>query len=389
MVELGDRSGQQPTATPEYWFTLTEFQDRLDRVHELMRKREVDLLVLFEPESITYVTGFFTMGYSTSYQLAVIPIDAEPVVLLRDVEEFYFDRTSPYRHHLTWSDGQDPVAAAIECILEIGGAKARIGIEEYAWPLRASGYRRLRESLAAALFVDMGMEVATLRFCKSNEELKLMRQAAKIAELGMATAAATAREGISEFELAAEVSGAMIRNGAEHGTDISLASGTLANYIHGIPTDKALASGDLVFVELAPCVRQYHARFMRPIMIGRPAPQEIELAESLIGIQDQALSEVAPGVSVSIPDRIYREGIVATGATDRYTNKTFYSIGLMLYPNTFEPLEVNASATWSFEVGMTFHTYLVVKGLCFSESIVVTSSGYDRLTQYPRELITT
>jgi Xaa-Pro dipeptidase len=59
---------------------------------------------------------------------------------------------------------------------------------------------------------------------------------------------------------------------------------------------------------------------------------------------------------------------------------------LLLQPNSGEPLEAVAGADWVFEPGMTFHTYLLNRGFGMSETIVITETGYERLTNFPRQL---
>jgi Xaa-Pro dipeptidase len=98
---------------------------------------------------------------------------------------------------------------------------------------------------------------------------------------------------------------------------------------------------------------------------------------------------VRPGVSAAIPDRIYREGILGAGLRKDYTNKTFYAIGLMMPPVGGEALEAAPGATWTFEPGMVFHTYVLADSFGFSETIAITADGYERLTRYPRALIVT
>ena len=66
-----------------------------------------------------------------------------------------------------------------------------------------------------------------------------------------------------------------------------------------------------------------------------------------------------------------------------------YSVGLMLQPNGGEPLEAAPGCTWSFEPGMTFHTYVLAKGFGMSETITITADGYERLTNFPRQLFVT
>jgi Xaa-Pro dipeptidase len=147
-----------------------------------------------------------------------------------------------------------------------------------------------------------------------------------------------------------------------------------------------LRAGDTFQVECTPSTRYYHARFMRTIKIAKVTREEEEKARRLIAIQDAALREVAPGVPAAVPDRIYREGVLGAGLASAYTNKTFYSVGLMLPPVGGEFLEAAPGATWRFEVGMTFHTYVLAGSFGFSETITITPQGCERLTNYAREL---
>lgn len=370
----------------DMWFSYEEYRARLTKVQAAMRERQLDLVLAFQPESVTYVTGFFTKGY-LSYQLAIIPVDRDPIVVCRDVEKYYFDQTAAFPDHALWSDGQDPNTVAIDAIRKVGGATARIGLEKHSWQLTAQRYEALQAGLPGATLVDIGHMIARFRIVKSSAEIAYQQRAARIAEITMAEALAAARAGATERDLAIAVSSAMLRAGSDRAEPGPIASGERALHIHGGFSDRVLRPGDTIHMEVCPHVRHYHARFMRPIKVGKATREEMSLARELLAIQDRALSEVAPGVSAAIPDRIYREGILATGKIAHYPNKTFYSIGFLLHPITGEFLEAAPGCDWRFEAGMTFHTYLILQGLCFSETILITADGYERLTKYPRELL--
>jgi Xaa-Pro dipeptidase len=64
-----------------------------------------------------------------------------------------------------------------------------------------------------------------------------------------------------------------------------------------------------------------------------------------------------------------------------------YSVGFMLLPISGENLEASPVADWSFAVGMTLHTYVLAQGFGMSETIAITETGYERLTNYPRRLL--
>ena len=91
----------------------------------------------------------------------------------------------------------------------------------------------------------------------------------------------------------------------------------------------------------------------------------------------------------SVPDTIYRYGILSEGLRDSYTNKTFYSVGLLLQLVGGEKLEAVPGCDWSFAEGMTFHTYVLAKSFGMSETIAITLDGYKRLTTFSRQLFVT
>ena len=372
----------------ERWFEETEYRSRVAAVRERLRERGLDGLLAFQAESVTWLTGFFTRAYG-GFQFALLPPDRDPIVVCRDQSAFYVRLRGAFDRYVVWRDGEDPTAAGVRAIAETFGRSTRLGIEMGAWHLTAARFEALRAALPGTGFEDVGDLVARQRLVKSAAELEYQRRAGRAAEAGMAAGVEAARAGLPEREVAAAVCAALVRAGSDEPGPGVLASGPRARHLHGGYGDRILEEGDTLQLEVTPNVRQYHARFMRTIKIGRATAEERSRAAALIAIQDRALAEVGPGVPAALPDRIYREGIAATGLTDTYTNKTFYSVGLLLRPSGGEPLEATPGCTWRFRPGMTFHTYVLVDGFGFSETIAVTATGHERLTRYPRRLIVT
>jgi Xaa-Pro dipeptidase len=370
------------------WFAREEYLARIEKIRARLAAEKLDALLAFLPETVTWTTGFFTRGYS-SYQFAIIPLDGEPVVVCRDVEEWYLDATCVFPGRVLWTDSDDRGAVGAKAIGDALGPKARVGIELGAWPLSAGRFAALRTALPEYEFVDVSAVTARLRFVKSPAEIAWQRLAAKAAEAGMAAGIAAAKEGASERDMAADVCAAMIRAGSDLPGPGVLSSGERAFHLHGGYADRVLAHGDVVQLEVTPNVRHYHARFMRPMKVGAATDEDLKAVETLIAIQDRAIAAVAPGVAATVPDAFYRDGVLGAGLRETYTNKTFYSVGLLLQPNGGEPLEAEPMATWVFEPGMTFHTYVLARGFGMSETIAITETGIERLTNFPRRLFVT
>ena len=111
-----------------YWFKRDEFQSRLHRVQRALAEQRQDALLAFLPETVTWITGFFTRGYC-SFQFAIIPASGDPIVICRDVEEYYLDSTCVYSERVLWNDSDDKNRIAIEAISEHIGANTAIAVE--------------------------------------------------------------------------------------------------------------------------------------------------------------------------------------------------------------------------------------------------------------------
>lgn len=372
----------------EPWFGRAEFLDRLARVQDGLKKRGLDALIAFQPETVTWITGFFTRGYG-SFQMAIVPAEGEPTLICRDVEEYYLDATCVFAGRALWTDSDDPVSVATTAIRAACGDRARVGIELDAWPLSVARHARLCEGLPGYDFQDESALVRDMRLIKSPAEIAWQRKAGKAAEAGMQAAIDSALPGTSEREMAADICAAMIRGGSDLPGPGVMSSDERAFHLHGGYSDRVLSPGDIVQIETTPNVRHYHARFMRPIRVSHASEEDHRVVETLIAIQDAAMAEVRPGVAATVPDAIYREGVLSAGLRETYTNKTFYSVGLLLQPSGGERLEAAPVADWTFELGMTFHTYVLAKGFGMSETITITENGFKRLTNFPRQLFVT
>jgi Xaa-Pro dipeptidase len=370
------------------WFEAAEFHARVGRVQATLAEQGYDALLAFLPESVTWLTGYFTRGYGT-FQFAIIPASGEPVLVCRDVEEYYLDATCIFPGRVLWTDSQDRLAVAADAIRRHAGPAARLAVEMDAWVLTAARHAALVERLPRCSWHDGSAIVSQMRLVKSPAEIAYLRRAATAAEAGMQAAASSATAGNSEREMAAQICAAMIRAGSDLPGPGVLSSGERALHLHGGYTDRVLSHGDTVQVECTPNVRHYHARFMRPIKVGFATDDDHRLAETLIAIQDSALAAVKPGVAASVPDRLYREGVLTAGLRESYTNKTFYSVGLLLQPNGGEALEAAPGCSWHFLPGMVFHTYVLARGFGMSETIAITDTGHERLTNFPRRLLVT
>ena len=126
-----------------YWFEKSEYEARLARVQTVLIEKKQDALLAFMPETVTYLTGFFTRAY-TSFQFAIVPAAGEPTLICRDVEEYYLDSTCIFPNRVMWNDSDDPAAVAVGAIRSRLGARAPACGRNAAWPLSVARYEGLK-----------------------------------------------------------------------------------------------------------------------------------------------------------------------------------------------------------------------------------------------------
>src|SRR5690606_23192824 len=132
---------------------------------------------------------------------------------------------------------QDPIAAFEAVARRHGAIGGRVGLEVPGYYLHPYHYAGLRELIGAERLVDATSLVAELRMVKSALELDCVREAAALADIGMARFRADLEVGRSELELAGSVYGALLKAGSGiAASPINLVSGPRSAYSHGAPT---------------------------------------------------------------------------------------------------------------------------------------------------------
>lgn len=140
--------------------------------------------------------------------------------------------------------------------------------------------------------------LSELRIVKDSDEIRRIRNAASVADLGMRAAMEAVRPGVEETQVAADAEHAMRLAGAEGFSRTYVASGPRTNIAHGIPTRRKLESNDLVMIDLHPIVGGYSADICRTVCVGQPSPEYRAVYELFLHAQQATIAKVKAGVSM-------------------------------------------------------------------------------------------
>ena len=134
---------------------------------------------------------------------------------------------------------------------------------------------------------------------KSSAEIECLKEAARIANIGMAAAKATIGAGVAELDVYGEMVRAMARAGGENpGITMPVLSGTKTNALHGVATRRKMQHGEMVLVDLAGVFKRYHINIARTFSIGEPSVEVRDLTARAARSMELIRSMLRPGLPV-------------------------------------------------------------------------------------------
>ena len=370
-------------------FPRTEFEARAAKARAEMADAGVDVLLVDSGELLAWLTGY--TGSETMYRAAFLPLECSPWFVLRSLDADPCRRRAWFDDVVGFPDTASPPDVMAKELSRRGYAGARIGVDTRSYGFCTHTAENLRRLLPDATFVPLPDIGTQLRARKSKAEVAVLRKASGIADEAMATLSSRFLCGMRPRDAAAIAAGVFLRSGADTGEVGPIVKAAGDNeFLHGVATDEPLTTGDILHVELVPKVAHYSARLMRSLVVGKPDADRARVAASLVALQDGQIAAMRAGAVASAVDAIMREGAVSAGLRARYENVTAYTLGLVARtPRTSDFSYVFLpTSDWRLESGMVFHVYASAAGIAFSETVLVTEGGGERLTSFPRELVT-
>lgn len=372
-------------------FPEEEFAGRVERARAVLESRGIDVLLVTGPENIFYLTGQQTPGYYT-YQALLLPVDGEPVFILRQLEVLnlvansFLDRVEPY------PDNADPVDVTVDAIRRAGWTGKRIAVDERAWFMPIAIYKALLAELGE--LVDGSGAIEQLRAVKSPSEIAKLERSAAYVAAGMRAGLAAVRPGATENDLVAAMMGAAIAAGSEYvGMEPLVSGGPRSGVPHGTWRRRRLQPGEPAFLELAASHDRYHAALMRSAWLGPPPDAARRMMDCCLEGLDAALGALRPGATCEDVHLACQRIVDRDGFTDAYRKRTGYSVGISFAPDWGEGnvLSLFTGVTTEIVPGMCFHLPPALRRygeftVGVSEVAVVTETGNRTLSTIERDL---
>ena len=387
------------TSTPaaEGWkdlaFPREEYETRIQRVRRSMADRSIEILLVFTPENVNYLTGYDTIGYS-SYLCLALPVDRDPVMVIREMERGVAMSTTWLSDFATTGDTDDPIERTVDALTRRGLAARRVAMEATAPFMTARTWLRLKSAFGADRVLDGSEIVEPVRAIKSALEVDKIRAACGLVDAGMDAALGAVHEGGTENDVAVAAYAAMVGGGSDPlVSNPIVTSGPRSGVAHTSFKNRRLEHGDTVLIELGACVSRYGGALMRTAVLGEPSAEAQKMADVVLRSLNAAIDAIRPGVTAGSVDEACRRVIEDAGYEAMFRKRTGYSVGVAFAPDWGEGhiVSLRRDDPRVLEPGMVFHMPPALRAfqrLCvgMSETVLVTDSGCEVLTNRPRRL---
>ncbi len=230
------------------------------------------------------------------------------------------------------------------------------------------------------------------RTTKDDAELARLARACAITEAVLDDVLAAGLVGRTERAIARAVEDGMRDRDAEVGFPSIVASGPNGAVPHHVPTDRVVASGDLVTIDVGARVDGYHADTTRTVAAGAlPGGAQAHLAEVFAAVADAqqaGVEAVTPGAHSRDVDRACRDHLTALGHGDAFVHGTGHGVGLEIHEAP--AVASTAAATLRPRTALTVEPGVYLPGhggVRIEDTVVVSDEGpARRLTHSPRTL---
>ncbi|UCE75090.1 MAG: aminopeptidase P family protein [Methanomassiliicoccales archaeon] len=263
----------------------------------------------------------------------------------------------------------------------------KIGIN--AQGLLHKNYLDLKELFPDIEFVDISESVSKARMIKDDKEIDTLKSACKMVSEVAEDIVDFIKEGILEYEVAAELSYMMQKKGAVGPSFDTISSfGKNTAEPHYTAGDAVLKKGEFVLLDFGAKYRRYCSDITRTFVCGGGSDKHKDMYETILKAQKLALDKIKPGVNGKDVHQAVSDFIEGTKYKGLFTHSTGHSIGLSVHDGPAVTKEVDVileeNMVFTVEPGIYISGY---GGVRIEDDVRVTKDGVEILTWGTKELI--
>jgi Xaa-Pro dipeptidase len=388
-------------------FSREEYARRYAALRAKMREHRLDVVIVPGGPShwsfgggMTWLTGHWEWHAISSY--VVVPLEAEATLIFSmggTHAEAVRRQVEPALSDVRQSRGGRYAEVMVERIKELRLETPRIGLIEidprHKDYMPVNQYNDLRDGLPGAEIVFTKSFIHELVVIKTAAELDCVRKAGVLCQHAMEAMVSAAKPGATESDLRGAAGAAIMQGGGD--VDFLIIGSTpMANpamfFGNPRPSERRLATGDIIIMELAAGYRGYTAQIGSPICVGEPTEMVKKFwHEITLPGYRRIVAEIKPGNAI---DNV------------RIAAKFFRDMGVQSRPTQIHGIDivtatphVFAERTEAREDDKIFKPGMVTMaepnpitadglfGIFLGHTFIVTTDGHEVVDKFPLELV--
>ena len=350
----------------------------VEKIQERLARRGLDAVLLLNGKNIRYAASF--------------PITDGAVLITRSRAWMFTDsryieaaRKSAAGVEVELFDAGRTLNERIKSALDEAGCE-KLGAEERA--VSHGRWQELEKRLGRPL-VPAGEILSELRASKQEYEVEAIVAAQRIAESAFEEVLGFIRPGVTEREIAAELTYRMMRLGGEGNSfDPICVTGAKTSMPHGEPGDEAVKYGDFVTMDFGCIKNGYCSDMTRTVAVGRADKEMSRVYDTVLRAQLAGIEKARAGATGAEIHNAAARVIEAAGCGEYFGHSFGHSLGLDIHespgasPSNKKPMP--DGAVISAEPGI----YIPGKfGVRIEDMLYLTPQGNVNLTKAPKQLI--
>lgn len=363
-------------------FEAAVYARRLRAAAGLAERAGLAGLVITPGYDLRYLLGSRAETFERLTAL-VVPAVGSPTVVLPRLELASLKQSAASELSVSvrdWVDGENPYAMVAAALGSGAFAVSDSMPALHLLPLAAE------LGVTPVLATDVLRE---LRMVKEPLEIEALRAAGAAIDRVHAQVPSFLVPGRTEAEVAADISRAIVAEGHSEVAFVIVGSGPHGADPHHGYSDRELAEGDIVVVDIGGLYRPgYHSDSTRTYSIGEPSPEVAQHYSVLQRAQRAACDAVRPGVTASQVDAAARDVLAEAGLAEYFVHRTGHGIGLCVHEEPYivagNDLPLVEGMAFSVEPGIYFPGRW---GARIEDIVVVTSDGALSVNNRPHELV--
>lgn len=296
-------------------------KSKLEKIRKKLDTLKIDAILIIHPPNIRYLTGF-----TGSSAICVIT-----------KSNAFFITDSRYKEQSKQQViGFERFIAVEKSLFEVLAEKnildsaKKVGFESRHTPFYI--IHEIKKMFKGVKFVPTEDFIEEISAIKTEDEIEKIKSAIRISERVFEKVLNLIKPGISELDIASEISYLHRKSGAEKDAfDIIVASGWRSALPHATATNKKLKKGELVVIDFGCVYDGYHCDITRTIHIGKAKSDARKIYQIVFDAQTKAIEGAKSGTKASDLDAIARNYIKQKGYAMFFDHSLGHGIGTEIH----------------------------------------------------------